>query len=197
MERLSYIVIVAVLAIAGCGDLNIGIDPPIYTPIPPKAPKNVIYNLELSFNKRDINLYKQCLSPNFTFHFHPDEVGLEVNGYVIPETWSYEEDWAAVRKMFGDAYNINMYITENDVGNSNEGVTTYTANHVRMELVVTFDTGFWIKSYRATGTFKFEIYRKNGNVYWRITDWWDEFGMVLKGDSTAPIGMIKAYFVEQ
>jgi hypothetical protein len=168
------IVIIGAFAAAGCifdstppGD-DIGKDP-----ITPDSPSNVIYNLDLAYNKRDINLYKQCLSPQFTFYFNPIDVGKDVDGYVIPTSWGYEEDWTATQNMFDLAYDIKMSLSENDVETPPEGATTYTAENIGVSLLVMVDANNGFIANKGTLEFNFETYDSNGQTYWRIKDWRD------------------------
>ena len=190
MKRLLLSLIVIALFAVGCDNDDVTINPPLV--LLPDTPTNVAYFLELSFNYRDINLYKQCLSPGFTFHFNPADVGTEVDGYVIPETWSYEEDWRATQNMFTRAYDIAFQIDEAGIGSPAEGDTNYTAENIAVSLTVMIDENNGLLG-QGTGDFTFETYDSNGDTYWRITDWWD--GSTNKGgEGFSTIGLIKAYF---
>lgn len=191
MRRVLLSFIAIGLLSVGCSDV---IDESPTTGIPP-SPAIVAYYLELSVNKRDINLYKQCLSPHFTFYFHPDNTAEELGeGYVIPESWGYDEDWNAMQNMFTEAYDISFAIAENDIGEPADGATTYLAEDIPISLLVMIDSD---NSFLAEGTcdFTFETYESNGKTYWRIKDWWD--GTTGKEIEPATIGMIKAYFAEK
>ena len=94
------------------------------------TPEECIYNLEYSFDTADIGLYKAMLSSGFTFYFNPSDVGKDVDGYTIPSSWSYEEDWAATDNMFNNAYSINMDLAEDRVGNPPAGANEYTASNI-------------------------------------------------------------------
>jgi len=195
MQRLLTSIVLIGLFASGCGS---GSAPPTTGPLPilgPDTPAMVAYNLELSFNKRDTNLYKQCLSPNFTFIFNPAEVGEVVgDGYIIPESWGYEEDWSATQNMFIEAYDISFQILENDIGEPADGATTYLAEDIPINLLVMIDPD---NGFLAQGTcdFRFETYESNGKTYWRIKDWWDGTGG--KTLEPASIGYIKTYFAEK
>ena len=160
----------------------------------PSTPGNCAYYLEVSFNQRDIQLYKQCLSPNFTFLFNPSDVGTEADGYVIPEAWGYEDDWTAMQNMFNEAYDISFAIAENDIGDPEEGATTYLAEDIPINLLVMIDTE---NGFLAQGAcdFTFDTYESNGDTYWRIRNWRD--GTAVKTTEPASLGKIKAYFAKK
>ncbi|MCP4231482.1 MAG: hypothetical protein GY771_15220 [bacterium] len=94
------------------------------------TPEECIYNLEYSFDNTDIGLYEAVLSRDFTFYFNPSDVGRDVDGYIIPDSWSYEEDWAATNNMYNNAYSIDLNLAEERVGNPPFGVTEYTAPNI-------------------------------------------------------------------
>ncbi len=171
---LLIIVIIGAFAAAGCifDSTEIGKDP-IDEPIVPDSPENVIYNLELAYNKRDINLYKQCLSPQFTFYFNPIDVGNDADGYIIPSSWGYEEDWTATQNMFTRAYDISMQLPEHLIDDPPDGATTYTAENITVSLLVMVNADNGFIANRGTLEFNFETYDSNGKTYWRIKDWRD------------------------
>jgi hypothetical protein len=146
------------------------------------SPANVLKNVAISFNQRDVNLLKAMLSERFVFYFDPRDVGQTPYGseYVIPESWSYVEFWNAAKNMFNQAYSINLLIDTNGVGTPGENETRYRADNVRISLLVminessgyVIDHGYW--------NFEFEKYTaKDGNEYWRLTKWWDRTNISL------------------
>ncbi len=167
-------VIVGALAAAGC---IFGADDPSTgggeDPVVPDSPSDVIYNLEIAYNTRDINLYKQCLSPQFTFYFNQSDVGTDVNGYIIPTSWGYEEDWDATGNMFTLAYDIAMQLPENSIPEPPDGATTFTADNITVSLLVMVDENNGYIANKGTLEFTFETYVSGGNTYWRIRDWRD------------------------
>ena len=193
MRRILLSLIVITLFAVGCDN---EFDPVIIQPpvLVPDTPINAAYLMELSFNYRDIQLYKQCLSPNFTFIFNSADVDEIGDGYVIPESWGYEEDWAATQNMFTEAYDISFAIAENDIGDPEESATEYIAEDIPVSLLVMIDAN---NGFLAQGTcdFRFETYESNGKTYWRIKDWWD--GTIGKGVENVTLGEIKAYFAEE
>lgn len=166
-------VIIGAFAAAGCIFSPETPEDIVKDPITPDSPENVIFNLELSYNKRDINLYKQCLSPQFTFYFNPIDVGNDVDGYIIPDSWGYEEDWLATQNMFDQAYDISMQLPENDIGTPPDGVNLYTVDNITVSLLVMVNADNGFIANLGTLEFTFETYDSNGKTYWRIKDWRD------------------------
>jgi len=72
----------------------------------PTSPVQVLKNVEVAFNRRDVNLLKGMLSEGFVFYFDPDDVGQNPPGvpnYTIPESWTYKEFITCVGKLFRKA----------------------------------------------------------------------------------------------
>ena len=167
-------VVIAVLALA-CGEEE-GVTPTAPDRLEPTSPVNALKNVEISFNRSDINLLKAMLSQNFVFYFDPRDVGNTAPGshYIIPESWSYTEFWQALNNMFDKAYSINLSIKTSGVGSPGENETTYKAENVRISLLVMIDD---LNGFIADGgycNFEFERYDSaSGKKYWRLTGWWD------------------------
>jgi hypothetical protein len=174
--RLALLIIVIIGAFAAAGCIFSPEPPdegPGEDPVVPDSPENVIYNLEIAYNKRDINLYKQCLSPQFTFYFNPIDVGNDVNGYEIPTSWGYEEDWTATQNMFTFAYDISMWLPANDIGTPPDGASSYNVDNISVSLLVMVDADNGFIANLGTVEFTFETYDSNGKTYWRVKDWRD------------------------
>jgi hypothetical protein len=190
------LIVIAFLALA-CGEEE-GVTKP--GPAEPTTPANVLKNVEMSFNQRDIGLLKAMLSPNFVFHFDPRDVGQSPPGsqYVIPETWSYTEFWRAVSNMFTKAYSIDLKIPTGRVGTPGENETTYLAENVSISLLVMVDE---LNGYIADGgycNFEFERYEAvSGKKYWRLINWWDRTSQAYDanpGVEPASLGKVLALF---
>ncbi|MCP4229472.1 MAG: hypothetical protein GY771_04915 [bacterium] len=172
--RIGLIVLAIAVAFAGAGCIFGTDDRGIQgEKREPTSPENVIYNLERSYNEGDIQLYKQCLSPNYTFYFNPSDVGIDVDGYIIPSSWGYEEDWTATQNLFENAYSVTMDLPVSDIGEPDAGDTTYTASNITISLLVMFDADTGLIANKGTLEFVFETYDSNGKTYWRIKDWRD------------------------
>ena len=141
------------------------------------SPVNVLKTVEIAYNQREIEYYKDALSETFVFYFDPDDVGQNPPGgskYVIPETWSYTLDWQATHNMFQKAFSISLTIPTVNVGEPDPEATTYRAENINIKLLVMVDE---INGYIAdTGycNFEFEKYKNEFNEdRWRLRKWWD------------------------
>jgi hypothetical protein len=195
---MTGLVAIAVLTLA-CGEEE-GVTPTEPDRLEPTSPVNVLKNVEISFNQRDINLLKAMLSEDFVFYFDPRDVGQTPPGksYIIPESWSYTEFWQAAQKMFTRAYSINLSITTSGVGTPGENEATYKAENVRISLLVMIDS---LNGFIADGgycNFAFERYDSaSGKKYWRLTGWWDrtsEFLDGYPGTTPASLGKVLAVY---
>jgi hypothetical protein len=167
-------VVIAVLALA-CGEEE-GVTPTVPEHPVPTTPVNVLKNVAISFNQRDINLLKAMLSTNFVFYFDPRDVGQSPPGsqYEIPESWSYAEFRQAINNMFDKAYSINLSIPTSRVGTPGENETTYKAENVTISLLVMIDELNGFIANAGYCNFAFERYDSaSGKKYWRLTGWWD------------------------
>ncbi|HUV85772.1 MAG TPA: hypothetical protein VMX79_01525, partial [bacterium] len=128
-------VVVAVLALA-CGEEE-GVTPREPDRLEPTSPACVLKNVEIAFNRGDVNLLKAMLSEDFVFYFDPRDVGKNPPGstYIIPESWSYTEFWQVLNKMFRQAYSISLSIPTGRVGTPGENETTYRADNITLSLV--------------------------------------------------------------
>ena len=182
MRKLTIgVVTVTALLALSCGE-----EEGITRPPPPSLnlPADVIDGVELSFNQKNIDLLKKCLSPDFIFHFDPDDVGRNPPGsqYVIPETWSYAEFRQATKNMFYQAYSVNLSIPTSGVGEPGENETTYKADNVRISLLVMVTELNGFLADKGYCNFAFERYEtEKGEKYWRLTGWWDRTSGFLDG----------------
>jgi hypothetical protein len=189
------LIVISFLALA-CGEEE-GVTKP--GPAEPTTPANVLKNVEMSFNQRDIGLLKAMLSPNFVFHFDPRDVGQSPPGkyYIIPESWTRAEFLKAVANMFAKAPRISFSIETDNVGKPRPEETEYYAEKVPAELLAMLDDINGYIGYSAS-TFAFESYRTEGGAkYWRLTEWRDNGGYLAEkalGVEPATIGKILAIF---
>jgi len=189
-------VTVAVLLLA-CGEEE-GVTP---ADPPPEAttPVNVLKNVEISFNRVDIKILNDVLSPNFVFYFDPRDVGQNPPGshYIIPESWDRAELLKAVTKMFKKAFRISLSIETGRVGEPRPEATAYQAENVPTELLVMLDelNGALAED---SCTFEFERYlAEGGGKHWRLTTWRDRRDYSDQEPATvepATIGKILALF---
>ena len=198
MKKVAFVfVAVAVLTLA-CGEEE-GVTPRVPDRLEATSPANVLKNVAISFNHRDVNLLKAMLSTNFVFYFDPRDVGNSPPGshYRIPESWSYVEFWNALGNMFSQAYSISLSIPTNRVGTPAENETKYKADNVSISLLVMIDEldGFIVDG--GYCNFEFERYEAAGKKYWRLTTWWDRTSQSYDeypGASPASIGKVLALY---
>jgi len=168
----------------------------------PTSPAQVLKNVEIAFNQRDINLLKGMLSESFVFYFDPDDIGHEVpgGGYVIPESWTYKQFIRAVGNLFEKAYAISMKIDHDEVGEPGGGAATFGAEEITVQLLVMIDE---VNGYIGEGysDFEFEKYRpKSGPACWHLTTWWDNSAYGCDENTCvvpASFGMVLALFYQQ
>ena len=143
----------------------------------PTSPAQVLKNVEIAFNQRDINLLKGMLSENFVFYFDPDDVGTNPPGvpnYRIPESWTYTDFWQAVSRMFTNAYSISLTIPTAGVGEPAPSEETYKAENISIKLLVMVDEVNGFIADTGYCDFQFERYDgEEGRKLWRLTKWWD------------------------
>jgi len=166
---------VALLALS-CGEEE-GVTPREPDRLEPTSPAGVLKNVEISFNRHDINLLKAMLSGNFVFYFDPRDMGQYPPGkpgYRIPGAWSRTEFLQAVKNMFDKAYSINLSIPTGRVGTPGENETTYRADNITLSLVVMIDELNGFIADNGYCNFEFERYDSTaGKKYWRLTAWRD------------------------
>jgi hypothetical protein len=183
----------------GCGEEE-GVTPREPDRLEPTSPANVLKNVEISFNQRDVDLLKAMLSTTFVFYFDPDDVGQRPPGrhYIIPESWSYTEFWKAVDNMFTEAYSISLTIPTGNVGTPGENETKFRADNISINLTVMVDE---LNGYIAdTGycNYEFESYTSEaGKKCWGLTGWWDRTAIPADarlGLKPSSVGRILATF---
>ena len=177
---------VALLALS-CGDEE-GVTPREPDRLAPTSPANVLENVELAFNNRDVDLLKAMLSTTFVFYFDPDDVGQNPPGseYEIPESISYTEFCTAAENMLKKAYSLSFTIYAEKVGSPPAGANKYRAEGVELYFLLMVDelNGFLVDQ----GYFNFEFERyeaAGGKSFWRLVKWWD-FTAYPYGDRAAP-----------
>jgi hypothetical protein len=143
------------------------------------SPANVLKTVEIAYNQRNIQYYKDALSGDFVFYFDPDDVGQNPpgSGYVIPETWSYTSDWQATFNMFQKAFSISLTIPTKNVGTPEPEATKFSADNVNIKLLVMIDELNGYIANQGYCNFEFEKYQNELNEdRWRLTKWWDNTG---------------------
>jgi hypothetical protein len=144
-------------------------------PIENTSPANCLKNIERSYNGRNVNLYKVCLSPNFVFYFNPNDIGTNPSGYyTIPDSWNYTEDWNATSNMFQDAYSIALTIPTSGIPDPQPGENSFNADNISIDLTVMETAGNGFKIGGGYCNFEFEKFKiDEGEDRWRVKNWWD------------------------
>ncbi|UCE26435.1 MAG: hypothetical protein JSW52_08775 [Candidatus Coatesbacteria bacterium] len=146
------------------------------TPLPPQGntPTEVLVSLEYAFNNRDIDTLGAALADDFTFHFDPLDVGYDVDGYIIPDSWGRDDFLAACGNMLENAYSIESEIASESIDDPDEGIDEFTAYTilVRFSVKVDAQNGYWAQD---VCDFRFVDKNEDGTDNWVISDWWDDF----------------------
>jgi hypothetical protein len=168
------VVIVGVLAVNGC---IFGTPPPEDPGVTPglDSPAGVAALIQEAYMTRDLDLYKACLSPNFTFYFDPNNIGEDVDGYIIPDSWGYDDEVDAIANMFDNAYDIDLTIVTANIGKPDPSDEGFSAPNVAIDLLVMVDP---TNGFQAEGPvdFDFESYpnpEDPSKKLWRVRKWWD------------------------
>ncbi|HUV85774.1 MAG TPA: hypothetical protein VMX79_01535 [bacterium] len=185
----------ALLALA-CGE-----EEPPPPPPPVSTPVEVLKNIEISFNRRDIDLLKNCLSPNFVFYTDPGEIGRPKPAesyYRPPPCYTFTEFWNIAYNMFKGAYSVSLSISTGRVGEPAPEENTYWADKVELSLLVMVDELNGYIADEGYCHFEFEKYKnEQGQVRWRITNWWDDTeggGEALAGVERVPLWYILSLY---
>lgn len=195
MKRM--LLLAAALALFGlaCSDEEEPAPPP--KQFEPSSPVNVLKNVELSFDRRDANLLSAMLGPGFVFHFDPRDVGRDIGGYIIPESWPYDEFREAAANLFSRAHSINLTIDVGHVGEPAPGKKSYSAPDIETSLLVMVDESSGLLG-DGSGDYEFEIYQsKTGGEFWHLTTWADQRyrgGDAAPANEVASVGIILAYY---
>jgi len=198
-RMISLAAAVALLALS-CGEEE-GVTPLEPDRIEPTSPANVLKNVEISFNRRDVDPLKRVLGPDFVFYFDPDDIGQNPPGskYEIPESWSYTEFWKAVDNMFTEAYSISLIIPSGRVGTPGENETKYKAENISINFLLMLDELNGYLADQGYCNFAFESYTSEaGKKCWRLTGWWDRTSVAPAYERTGvggvSLGKILALF---
>ncbi|HUU57099.1 MAG TPA: hypothetical protein VMW93_07145 [bacterium] len=165
----------AALLFTGCLFSPPEIEDPEAPPVM-NSPANVLKTIEIAYNQRNIRYYKSALSENFVFYFDPRDVGQTppVGTYIIPETWSYTDDWRATDRMFQKAYDISLTIPTARVGTPEPDDNIYKANNISIKLLVMVEELNGYIADMGYCNFEFEKYKNEANEdRWRLRKWWD------------------------
>ena len=170
----------AVLACGGPEGVSSGPDMAMLEPIDPKY---VLKNVCSGFEYRHRKILKASLCDDFVFYFCPEDVGANVNGYIIPESWTRDEFYAAAANMFAKAYQLDMGISYYGIGTPGPGETEFLAGDVPLSFRVYVDARNGYRTYDGYCDFAFRGYAPgDGKTYWGISRWWDRTYVEPSGD---------------
>jgi len=157
-----------VLITAGCGDEDAA--PTEAGPYDATEPKYVLANVELAFNRGDVNLLSDCLAGEFKFFFDVDDIGQKIDGYTIPASWARDEFLAAADNMFAETRDISLTDHWREIGTPAPGETSFQAADVPLEIVVVVDAG---NGYAFDdGTCDYEFAKEPTRI-WHLAKWRD------------------------
>jgi hypothetical protein len=160
--------LLGILGTAGCGDE----EPTPTEPGPYDAtePKYVLANVELAFDRGDVNLLSECLAGDFVFLFDVNDIGQKVDGYTIPASWTRDELLTATGNMFAETYDTSLTNRWREVGTPAPGETSYQAADVPLGItvMVTATNGYLFDD----GTCDYEFAKEPGQT-WFLTKWRD------------------------
>ncbi len=111
MRRSAPVVLVIFLSLlAGCSD-EAKRDPFIEGPgldpyLKPTSISNVLYNLKVSYNMKDLAKYRECFADGYVYVFDPRDVGGEHN---IPESWGTVDEILSASHLFQSQPNVDGY----------------------------------------------------------------------------------------
>jgi hypothetical protein len=161
------------LAVLACGGPEGVSSGPDVAMLEPTGPKATLRNVEIAFDYRHRKILQASLCDDFAFLFGPEDVGANVNGYVIPAEWTRDEFCTALAHIFTDGYLIDADITTYAVGKAGPGQTEFLAADVPFTFNVYNDMR---DGYYARGFCDFELRgnaQGDGKTYWRVLRWWD------------------------
>lgn len=149
----------------------------------PTDPKYVLFNVCVGFEERHRKILKANLCDDFIFHFDPEDVGANVNGYIIPKYWTLDEFYAAAANIFAAAYVIDCTLSYRGIGTPGPGETEFRAEDVRLGFRVLVDRLNGYETYGGYCDFEFRGYAPgDGKTYWRVSRWWDRTYVEPPGD---------------
>lgn len=144
---------------------------------PPDSPDNVLRNLALAYNHKDINLYKSCLSESFRFQIKNSDIGT-----VGVDWWGFEQEIEYHNNLFNkgssdgsfgppDNIFLNLEIPPQSAWQYN--------NQIGHENWVIISCPFYLHLYynftadiTASGYARFYLKQEDG--HWVIAIWVDE-----------------------
>lgn len=151
-----------------------------------RTPREVLENLEIAYNQKDIELFKNILSKDFRFELlsvETSDIGIDMDGDGIKDSWwDYETEVQYHRNLFErgssdgslpapDEIYLNLIIPHEDIWqlDDQEGREGWVIIPCTFELLLTI---YNYRIMRATGYARFYLKPKDNE--WRIAIWRDE-----------------------
>lgn len=160
--------VLGILGTAGCGDEEV--TPTEAGPYDTTEPRYVLANVELAFDRDDVNLLSECLAGDFVFLFDVNDIGQKVDGYTIPASWTRDEFLTAAGNMFAETYDTSLTNRWREAGSPAPGETSYFAADVPLGITVMTDPN---EGYAFDdGTCDYEFAKEPGQT-WFLTKWRD------------------------
>ena len=186
------LVVAVLLTFTACDEKETPLVPP-----PGNTPAHVLRSLIYAFNNRDVETLDRALADDFTFHFDPNDVGNDMDGYIIPDSWGRDDHLTACGNMFEQAYSIDFDVVYETIGNPDDGADEFDASKVQIRLLIMVDA---MNGFLGQGPCNFKLVNESldGNNNWVISDWWDYTAHHGTFESAAPssLGSILAGFAE-
>ena len=158
--------------------------------LPTQSPTETLSNLVYAYNHNLFagahETYRNCLHDDYFFHFKPQDVGTEVDGYVIPETWDAGADSLAVGHLFDNVSSISLSIPQSETGLGEPNGESFLVQDVSFDLQVTVNQSL---VYSASGVIDIE-FRQDTDGDWLIYQLWD------RSSSVKSWGWIKAKYYQ-
>jgi hypothetical protein len=136
------------------------------------TPSYVLELVEESFNRQGISVLDGVLSTDFVFYFNPIDVGDDVEGFTIPESWDRDSHMRACDNMFSQAYSINFSIDTTGIEEPEGGATTFAASDIWIVITVMINS---LNGFQAEGPCDFEFVNDTSAGYddWKVNAWYD------------------------
>jgi hypothetical protein len=174
MKRTILYLMAVALALLACGGPEGVSTGPDLAMFEPNDPKYVLINVCIAFDYRHFKTLKASLCDDFVFYFSPEDVGANVNGYVIPESWTRDDFYAAAANIFVKAYIVDLDLSLYGFRSPGPGQTYCRVEDISTRLDVHADTYTWYLVYDGYSDFEFRGYAPgDGKTYWRVARWWD------------------------
>jgi len=173
MKRAFLGFVAAGLTVLACGGPEGVSSGPDVAMLEPTEPKYTLHNLEIALEYRHPKILQANLCDDFVFLFGPEDVGANVNGYIIPAQWTRDEFCAALAHIFADSLIVAAGIQLYEIGKPGPGETEFLALDVPFQINVLRDR---YNGYEARGYCDFELRGDasgDGPTYWRVLRLWD------------------------